>query len=440
LLSGLSRCRAVVTIRYRVFHIRADNHAEINARPATDTFEFIRAMRDDRKLSANAKLVALIHASHGLTNAWVADLKGETGLSRWAYNPAKKELMEQGWFVQVCKGRGSRSKKVDAFDLYIPDFGVARSYTKEEPEDFGVANSNIAMLPGATPNGDWGSSELQQMPLILDTTEDTSSSSSLRDADPDDDEWAGPPGKTQDPQAPPPAVPGSQAAASAGAQAAVQAIPEPVIQEAAKSAVESFNSRKRGLTQSLHLGRFTQAVREACQGQDLSAWRKSLAVLPWDRNPDPEDRYSDAWTDVQVIDLVIFLGFWHGYDQITGADTNPAGYFRTALKDLVRDVMSRPHFTESAWRRAYQIPADEETELILYEAADASGKSRKFISRTPPAEYIKMVTIKLAVAADQFLEPVRFKDLPEDMQEEAIALASHAPTIRQDSTTDHPSK
>lgn len=276
------------------------------------------------------------------------------------------------------------------------------------------------------------------MPLILDTPADTSSSRS----DADDDEPAlGPPGKDH-PQAPPPAAPGGQANDSAGAEVAAQRIPESVIRAAAESAVRSFNGLKY-LTQSLHPVMFTQAVREMCDGQDISAWRKSLAVLPWEKVPpsdDPEDeKYSDAWTDAQVLDLVICMAFQHGHDQIMGANKNPAGYFRSALKDLVRDVMSRPDWTELAWRQACQVPQnDDGTELILYEAIDASGKSRKFISRTPPVEYIKQVTIRMAVPADQILEPARLKHLPEDMQEEIITLANRARTIRQDSTATTP--
>ena len=114
------------------------------ARQATDYFEFVRAIRADRRLSAKSKLNALIYATHGLTNSWSADLAGETGQSEDSNGKAKKELMERGWFVRVCKGRGGRTKKVDAFDLYIPENGPAESGANEDATTNGPAHSGFA--------------------------------------------------------------------------------------------------------------------------------------------------------------------------------------------------------------------------------------------------------------------------------------------------------
>ena len=120
--TGLTACRAVVAIGYRVFHTRADNHPEVIARPATNHFEFIRAVRDDRKLSSKTRLFLYTLATHGLINAW-ADLKSETGLSEDGITRAKKEATAQGWVVRTQFGRGAVAKMRDAFDLYIPGPG-----------------------------------------------------------------------------------------------------------------------------------------------------------------------------------------------------------------------------------------------------------------------------------------------------------------------------
>jgi hypothetical protein len=97
-------------------------------------FDYIRAIRDDRSLSSNAKLVGLMIASHF---NWVDDdpafpsnrlLSEETSISERSVIRAKSELQAKGW-IRV-------SRRMNNSNLYVPSIPTG------DTESLGVTESH----------------------------------------------------------------------------------------------------------------------------------------------------------------------------------------------------------------------------------------------------------------------------------------------------------
>jgi hypothetical protein len=92
--------------------------------PAPLALEYIRALRDDRRLTATEKLAAVFmvsHSGHDGTNAHPGHklLAAELGLKERQTKTVVGNLTKHGWLVQVSSGRGN-SRYASVYRIAIP--------------------------------------------------------------------------------------------------------------------------------------------------------------------------------------------------------------------------------------------------------------------------------------------------------------------------------